>query len=154
MAKTYDSYESWVKLDSKRELTEKERNRMSVSWRVWEVALSRLNNHGHAAFHTDELVKLVCGKVDRNSAQVVHRGIKTLAQMGRIAPEGDKGSTLLCILVNPEIARRDAGKGNYTYLCSEPSHMDMRQEPYSPDSAVFGVSESHEFADGIDPWDE
>lgn len=54
--------------------------------------------------------------------------------MGRIAPVGEGGITLFCIMVNTDIAQRAAGKGNYRFLCSEPSHIDIRQEPYcSPD---------------------
>jgi hypothetical protein len=50
------------------------------------ISLSRLNNHGHAAFHRDELVKMTCGEVTRANVKAVYRGMKNLAQMGRIAP--------------------------------------------------------------------
>ena len=36
--------------------------RMSVPWRIWELALGRMNNWGHAGFEKDELASLVTGK--------------------------------------------------------------------------------------------
>ncbi len=147
------TYESWAALDANRKLTQRERNRMSMPWRLWEVAVARMNNHGHAAFRKDELTRLACGKVSRSDTQAVYRGLRVLADMGRIAPVGDKGSTLFCVLVNADIAMRSAGRGNYKYLCSEPTHMDIRQTPYSP------ATLSPDFAapaidDECDPWDE
>ena len=80
-------------------------------------------------------------------------GLK-LAQMGRIAPIGDQGSTLLCVLVNLDIARREAGKGNYTFLCSEPSHMDIRQDPFVFSEVDIMDTDEPESGDETDPWDE
>ncbi|SRR6266704_473664 len=150
MDKPSITYESWAALDADRTLTENELKRMSMPWRLWEISVARMNNYGHAAFHTDELVKLACGKVSRADTQAVYRGLRTLADMGRIAPVGEKGTTLLCVMVNTEVAMRGAGKGNYKFLCSEPSHMDIRQTPYvtvagwsgdqSDDDADVGIS--------------
>lgn len=139
MDKPHIGYESWVALDSKRLLTEGEAKRMSMPWRLWEIALSKVNNYGHAAFHKDELVRLACGEVTRANRAAVYRGMKILAQMGRIAPVGEKGSTLLCIMINEDIGKRRAGKGNYTYLCAEITHMDIRQTPYTPDFSAAGA---------------
>ena len=140
------TFGSWVAVNDETLLAEQERKRMSVPWRMWELALAKMNNYGHAPFHTDELVRLCCGTVNRSNVQAVRRGMKTLAEMGRIAPVGDKGSTLLCVMVNPSLAQRVAGKGNYKYLCSEPSHMDIRQRPYGPLDPVF-------VAPTGDPWE-
>lgn len=134
MSKPSITYESWIALDVEMLLAEVERRKMSMPWRLWELALARMNNYGHAAFRKNELVVMACGSVTRSDIQAVYRGLKNLADMGRIAPVGEGGSTLFCIMVNTDIAQRAAGKGNYRFLCSEPSHMDIRQEPYrSPD---------------------
>ena len=134
MSKPSIAYESWVALDVEMMLAEVERKRMAMPWRLWELALARMNNHGHAPFRKNELVAMACDKVSRSDIQAVYRGLKILAAMGRIAPVGEGGSTLFCIMVNTDIAQRAAGKGNYRFLCSEPSHMDTRQESYhAPD---------------------
>lgn len=131
------TFESWVAMDDGRLLDEKERHRMSMPWRIWELALAKLNNYGHAPFCKDELVKLACGTVDRANVQAVKRGMKTLADMGRIAPVGDGGSTLLCIRVNAEYAQRAVGKGGYKYVCSEPGHMgDVKVTAYDPGGTI------------------
>ncbi len=126
------TYESWTALDANHKLTERESKRMSMPWRLWEISVARMNNYGHAAFRKNELTRLACGRAERSDTQAVYRGLRILADMGRIAPVGDKGSTLFCIMVNADIAMRGAGKGNYKYLCSEHTHMDIRQTPYSP----------------------
>jgi hypothetical protein len=153
MKKPSITYESWVAMDAGRRLTENERVRMTMPWRLWEISLARINNYGHAAFRRDELTRLACGRVSRSDTQAVYRGLRILATMGRIAPVGDKGSTLFCVMVNVDIAMRSAGKGNYKYLCAEPTHMDIRQTPYSPqtlspDFAAPADSDEH------DAWDE
>lgn len=131
------TFESWVAMDNERLLAEKERSRMSMPWRIWELALARLNNYGHAPFCKDELVKLACGTAGRANVQAVKRGMKTLADMGRIAPPGDGGSTLLCIRVNAEYAQRAVGKGGYKYVCSESSHMgDVKVTVYDPGGTI------------------
>jgi hypothetical protein len=130
MIKPSITYESWVALDVEMLLADIERNKMQMAWRLWELALARMNNHGHAPFRKNELVWMACGRNERSDVQTVYRGLKNLADMGRIAPVGEGGSTLYCIRVNTDIAQRQAGRGNYKYLCSEPSHMDIRQEAY------------------------
>jgi hypothetical protein len=53
-------YESWIAVsDSIGTLAERERKRMSVPWRIWEICLSRANNWGHAGFRPGELPRLV-----------------------------------------------------------------------------------------------
>jgi hypothetical protein len=123
------TFGSWVAVDNERLLllANTERKRMSMPWRLWELALARMNNYGHAPFRKDEIVRLACGEVSRSNTQAVRRGMVTLASMGRIAPVGDNGSTLFCVMVNPEVAQRRAGKGSYKFLCSEISHMSIRQ---------------------------
>jgi hypothetical protein len=151
MMKPKITFESWVAMDDGRLLAEKERSRMSMPWRIWELALAKLNNYGHAPFCKDELVKLACGAVNRANVQAVKRGMKTLADMGRIAPVGDGGSTVLCIRVNADITQRAVGKGGYKYVCSEPSHMgDLKVTAYDPGGIIpppggtDGVSATHD----------
>ena len=109
------------------DLTERERKRMSVPWRIWEISFSRMNNWGHAAFKPRELVTLVCGDDERSDKQAVARGIAILSDMGRIAPPGSPGSTVLCIVVNRSLVQRAAGKGGRLNVCSEPMHRDLRE---------------------------
>jgi hypothetical protein len=146
------TYESWAALNADHKLTKVELKRMSMPWRLWEVVIARMNNYGHAAFRKDELTRLACGKVSRSDVQAVYRGLRILADMGRIAPVGDKGSTLFCVLVNEDIAMRSAGRGNYKYLCSEHSHIDIRQTPYSP-ATLDPEFMSPPWDDGPDAWD-
>ena len=156
MNKPSITFESWVAMDADRKLTENERIRMSMPWRLWEISILRMNNYGHAAFRTDELTRLACGKVTRSNRDAVRRGLHNLAAMGRIAPVGDKGSTLFCVLINVDIAMRSAGKGNYKYLCSEHTHMDIRQTPYSPVtlSPEFTAPPGDGGPDAWDAWDD
>src|SRR5215469_15769430 len=77
--------------------------RMSGPWRVWEIALSRMNNWGHAAFDPGELAEHACGKDTPSNRAMVTRWLKTLAGMNRIMPMTDGGSTQLCVVVNSEL---------------------------------------------------
>ena len=128
-------YESWIAVsDSIGTLAERERKRMSVPWRIWEISLSRANNWGHAGFRPGELPRLVCGDDTRTNRQAVYRGMKILSAMGRIMPPGSKGSTLLCIVINSQLAQRRAGKGRRLNMCSEPEHMDYRETTWPPEA--------------------
>ncbi len=129
------TFESWSAVnDDIGTLAECERKRMSVPWRIWEISIARANNWGHAAFRTGELVRLVCGSDNRSDRAAVNRGLKVLAAMGRIAPLRPNGSTLYCVMVNRNIAQRAAGKGSRKDMCSEPTHMDARETPFSPNT--------------------
>jgi hypothetical protein len=150
------TFGSWVAVDNERLLllANTERKRMSMPWRLWELALARMNNYGHAPFRKDEIVRLACGEVSRSNTQAVRRGMVTLASMGRIAPVGDNGSTLFCVMVNPEVAQRRAGKGSYKFLCSEISHMSIRQSPYDPAWVIRPPAGPVEVDDGPDDYRE
>ena len=104
-------YESWIAVNDRGTLAEYERKRMSVPWRIWDICLWRANNWGHAGFRPGQLARLVCGDDSRNSRQAVNRGLKTLAEMGRIMPPAPRGSTQLCVVISSEVAQRRAGKG-------------------------------------------
>ena len=113
-------------------LAEGERKRMSIPWRIWETCVARTNNWGHAAFRDGELAALCCGMDSPSNRDAVRRGLKTLAEMGRIAPLGKPGSTPNCVLVNRDYVWRGAGKGGRKHVCSETSHMDTREKPWFP----------------------
>lgn len=119
--------------------------RMSVPWRIWEIALGRMNNFGHAGFERDELASLVTGKpmardswspenaVGRVERQLVAKYVRVLKDMGRIAPT----STSLCVVVRHDIVTRPRGKGGYDDMCSEPSHMRVRRMAWEPPHGWF-----------------
>jgi hypothetical protein len=100
---------------------------MSAPWRLWELALCRMNNWGHAAFDVDELEMLVCGCKGKSERQVLKRAFDTLIDLGRISPE----STTLCVVVNTDLWARGAGKGAWDHACSEPSHRAHRRHRWS-----------------------
>jgi hypothetical protein len=127
-------YESWLAVNDRGTLVENERKRMSVPWRIWELALYRANNWGHAGFRPGELPRLACGDDSRASRQTVYRGMRILADMGRIMPVTERGSTQLCIVINSKIAQRRAGKGRRLNMCSEPEHMDYRETTWPPEA--------------------
>src|SRR6266404_973497 len=142
MAKEACPYESWSAVnDEITVLAERERKRMTMPWRIWEISVARANNWGHAAFRTGELAKLCCGTDSPANRTAVHRGMKTLAAMGRIAPVGDCGSTQYCSMVSREYVWRGAGKGGRNHVCSEPSHMDIKDTPWRPADAESTTSE-------------
>jgi hypothetical protein len=117
------------------ELTETERKHMNGPWRVWEAALRRLNNYGHAPFRPGELTKIVCGVDTPSNRNRVRNWMKGLAAMGRIAPLAKGGSTQLCILINNHVANRGAGKP-MDFMCWEPSHADCRKRHWPEDAPV------------------
>jgi len=142
------TFESWSAVnDGIGTLAEKERKRMSGPWRVWEVSLARANNWGHAAFRPGELARLACGQDSPSNRIQVHRWLKTLAEMGRIDP---LHSTPLCVMINRDIIQRQAGKGSRKHMCSEPAHMDMREQPYSPNTLDPAFTAPPAMAE--DPW--
>jgi hypothetical protein len=135
--------------------------RMSVPWRIWEIALGRMNNFGHAGFGRDELAALVTGKpipgqgwgpddaVGRVERQLVWKYIKVLKDLGRIAP----ASTALCIVARHDIVTRPRGKGGYYDMCCEPDHRDVRRMAWEPATGWFdpetGVAGS---VGGVHQW--
>jgi hypothetical protein len=130
--------------------------KMSVSWRLWEITLCRMNNWGHAPFDPRELQMLVCGSVGDSEKRAVARGFKTLTDLGRISPE----STKLCVVVNDDMWRRGAGKGKWDDTCSEPSHRPHRRHVWSAvggwkavkrDSATAAVTVPEPVA-GVPAW--
>jgi hypothetical protein len=118
---------------------------MSVPWRIWEIALGRMNNWGHAGFERDELASLITGKptagntwgpenaVGRSERDLIWKYIRVLKQMGRIAP----ASTSLCLVVSHDIVTRPRGKGGYDDLCCEPGHMRFRRMSWEPSTGWF-----------------
>jgi hypothetical protein len=134
MSKPKITFESWTAMsDDIATLAECERKRMSVPWRIWEICLARANNWGHAAFRPGELAQLVCGGNSRTDIQTVNRGMKRLAEMGRIMAPVKNGSTQLCVVVNREVTQRQAGKGGRLHLCSEPEHREHREDTWPPE---------------------
>jgi len=132
--KTSITFESWSAVSDDIEtqieaLAECERKRMSGPWRVWELCVARANNWGHAAFRLGELARLACGKDSAANRDQVRRWLKILCEMGRIDPQH---STQLCVMVNRDVAQRNAGKGSRKDMCWEPTHTDIRETPYSP----------------------
>jgi hypothetical protein len=119
--------------------------RMSIPWRIWEIALGRMNNWGHAGFEKDELASLVTGMqlpgdswnpddaVGRTERQLVWKYVKVLKEMGRVAP----ASTSLCVVVRHDIVTRPRGKGGYAHICCEPEHMRYRQMVWEPPHGWF-----------------
>lgn len=134
--------------------------RMSLPWRIWELALGRMNNWGHAGFRRDELATLATGKreadVERIDRQRVWKYVKVLKAMGRIAP----ASTSLCLVVRHDLAQRPRGKGSYGDLCCEPAHHDLRLKVWEPahgwidpKTGVIVVNPSVAVVDPTaDPW--
>ena len=118
--------------------------RMSIPWRLWKIALGKMNNWGHAGFEKDELASLITGKptlgnawgpenaVGRTERQLVWKYLKVLKDMGRIAP----ASTSLCIVVRHDIVT-GRGKGGYDHLCCEPAHMKVRRMVWEPPTGWF-----------------
>jgi hypothetical protein len=116
-------------------ISEDTRKHMSGPWRVWEIALYRMNNWGHAPFGPGELATLACGKDTPSNRAMVHRWIRVLAEMGRIKPEGGFGSTQLCIIVNHLHVKRDSGRAS-SHLCSEPAHFGYHKRSW-PDARTW-----------------
>ena len=132
--KPVETFKNWYAVSSEAvmALVETERKRMSVPWRIWEIATARMNNWGHASFRPDELVTLVCGSCTKSDRQAVKRGLDVLADMGRIMRRSRGagiGSTELCVVVNTTVAHRLAGRAK-DYLCWEPSHCECRKVPF------------------------
>ena len=48
--------------DENLKLTADDLKVMNGPWRVWEIALQRMNNWGHAGFRPGELAQIACGK--------------------------------------------------------------------------------------------
>jgi hypothetical protein len=128
MPKEKVPYESWSALNDDLILAEKERQRMSMPWRIWEISVARANNWGHAGFRKGELTRLCCGEDSPNNWLAVSRGMKVLREMGRIGPD----STGFCVVVNRGYVWRGAGKGSRKDICAEPAHMDTRETPFDP----------------------
>lgn len=130
MNKPSITFESWTAVtDDIEVLREHERKRMSGPWRVWEICIARANNWGHAAFRPGELAGLACGVDSPANRDQVRRWLKILGEMCRV---DSRHSTQLCVMVNRDIAQRQAGKGSRKHMCFEPAHADMREEPYAP----------------------
>jgi hypothetical protein len=140
MSKPRITYGSWVAVNAERTLTEVERKRMSSSWRVWEISVAAMNNWGHATFRLNELCDLVCGSHERSDKAALHRAMKTLAEMGRIAPVGEHGSTEICIMVNLDIATRAAGKGGREFVCWESGHAKTRETSFHGANNVVPIN--------------
>jgi hypothetical protein len=141
MSKSYSTDESFVRMIiSDFELTDAMRRHMNGPWRVWTVALARLNNYGHAPFRPGELAEKVCGKDTPSNRDRVRDWLKALAAMGWIKPLGRGGSTQLCLMIHSEVANRGAGKAT-DYVCWEPSHADIRKHAW-PSFEVPEVTES------------
>jgi hypothetical protein len=128
MPKEKIPYESWSALNDGAILAEKERLRMAMPWRIWEISVARANNWGHAAFRKGELTRLCCVEDNPNNRLAVNRGMKILREMDRIGPD----STQFCVIVNRHYVWRGAGKGSRKDICAEPAHMDTRETPWSP----------------------
>lgn len=107
-----------------------QRKFMSVQWRIWELACVRMNNWGHASFRAGELATLACGDDNSDNRHTVKRGIKKLADMGRIAPL--EISTELCIVIHGNLVQRAKGKGGRNDICHEPSHEQHRDQLWPP----------------------
>jgi hypothetical protein len=132
MAKEKIPYKGWSALSDDAILAEKERLRMSMPWRIWEISVARANNWGHAAFRKGELTRLCCLEDNQNNRLAVNRGMKLLQDMDRIGPD----STQFCVVVNRDYVYRGAGKGSRKDMCAEPAHMDTRETPWSPTGAA------------------
>jgi hypothetical protein len=140
-------FESWSAMSDgiSKEIAEY-RNFMSIQWRLWELCIARANNFGHAAFRPGELVRLACGSDTRSDRQAVYGGLRKLGAMRRIDAHR---STLICVILNHSLVMR-FGKGSRKDMCSEPAHMDYRDQPWAPemtDSPRF-------FAPEGDPYDD
>ena len=131
MARKQCPYKSWSAMNDEAVITEKERKRMSMPWRIWEISVARANNWGHAAFRNGELVRLCCGENTPADRLAVKRGMQRLVEMERIAPMHEHGSTVFCVIVNQYYVWRGAGKGGRRDVCAEPEHMDMRETPWT-----------------------
>jgi hypothetical protein len=132
MPKEKVPYESWSALNDDLILAEKERLRMSIPWRIWEISVAHANNWGHAGFRKGELTRLCCGEDSPKDRLAVKRGMKILQDMDRISPD----STVFCVIVNRGYVWRGAGKGSRKDICMEPAHMDTREIPWSPVAMV------------------
>ena len=149
--------ESWSAVsDEIGSLVERDRKRMSMAWRLWEICLARANNWGHAAFRPDELVRMACGGNSRSDRQAVGRGLRTLEAMERIMPLADNGgSTVLCVVVNRRIVERKAGKGSRKDVCSEPGHMDKKDMTWTPEGMMRPTfTEAPARAPEVEQWPE
>lgn len=96
-------------------------------WRLWTLALSGINNGGHAVFDRDKLlVDLGLGGVDRQSGEVTpvmpltDRSLRTL---GRRLIEGGYAADVktlggrTCVLVNSAVAQKTVHVGG-SFECS------------------------------------
>lgn len=114
-------------------LTEDMRRKMNMAWRVWTLAVIRMNNWGHAGFKPGELALLATGEDTRSTRGMVSKAIKNLGEMGWIKPPaGEFGSTQHCIIVNPRWAYRGAGRAS-NFLCAEPTHFGRQKERWDVD---------------------